>query len=92
MKKFLWALASFFFLNSTQALALQEGKQYIELEQPRSVQPEVIEFFSFGCIHCFNFEKHIKFHNKLKLICPKMSLSNNIMLIGWAKILFVLGH
>ncbi|WP_406812340.1 thiol:disulfide interchange protein DsbA [Histophilus somni] len=71
MKKFLWALASFFFLNSTQALALQEGKQYIELEQPRSVQPEVIEFFSFGCIHCFNFEKTYQIPQQIKADLPK---------------------
>lgn len=71
MKKFLWALASFFFLNSTQALVLQEGKQYIELEQPRSVQPEVIEFFSFGCIHCFNFEKTYQIPQQIKADLPK---------------------
>lgn len=71
MKKILLAFASFFFLSSAQAAELTEGKQYIELNQPRSVQAEVIEFFSFGCIHCFNFEKEYKIPQQIKAGLPK---------------------
>jgi thiol:disulfide interchange protein DsbA len=39
----------------------QSGKGYVELNQPAPVdapagQVEVIEFFSYGCVHCFHFE------------------------------------
>lgn len=39
----------------------QSGKGYVELKQPAPVdapkgQVEVIEFFSYGCVHCKNFE------------------------------------
>ncbi|MFT7220540.1 MAG: thiol:disulfide interchange protein DsbA [Candidatus Azotimanducaceae bacterium] len=36
-----------------------EGQHYQVLEQPRRIRGdkiEVMEFFSYGCIHCFNFE------------------------------------
>ncbi|MDR1968456.1 MAG: thiol:disulfide interchange protein DsbA/DsbL [Burkholderiaceae bacterium] len=39
----------------------QVGNGYVELKQPAPVdapagQIEVIEFFSYGCVHCFHFE------------------------------------
>ncbi|OOS00942.1 thiol:disulfide interchange protein [Canicola haemoglobinophilus] len=71
MKKILLAFASFFFLSSAQALELQEGKQYIELNQPHSVQTEIIEFFSFSCPHCFNFETKYQIPQKIKADLPK---------------------
>ena len=36
-----------------------EGKDYIRLSQPQAVAPgkiEVVEFFWYGCPHCFTFE------------------------------------
>lgn len=35
------------------------GKHYVVIDEPRRVrgdQVEVMEFFSYGCIHCFNFD------------------------------------
>jgi len=35
------------------------GTHYVVIEQPRRVRgdkAEVMEFFSYGCIHCFNFD------------------------------------
>ena len=47
-----------------QAPSLQEGKDYLRLARPAPVdapagQVEVVEFFAYTCIHCFNFEPHI---------------------------------
>lgn len=47
-----------------QAPSLQEGKDYRRLARPAPVdapagQVEVVEFFAYTCIHCFNFEPHI---------------------------------
>ncbi|MCI5762832.1 MAG: thiol:disulfide interchange protein, partial [Actinobacillus porcinus] len=39
-----------------QAAELKDGEQYITLNQARAAQPEVIEFFSFYCPHCYSFE------------------------------------
>ncbi|MGI9322755.1 MAG: thiol:disulfide interchange protein DsbA/DsbL, partial [Pseudomonadales bacterium] len=36
-----------------------EGEHYVLAEQPRRVKgdkAEVVEFFSYGCIHCYNFD------------------------------------
>ena len=36
-----------------------EGKHYLVIEQPRRTRGskvEVMEFFSYGCIHCYNFD------------------------------------
>ena len=43
----------------------KEGKDYQRLKQPVAVdvpagQVEVLEFFSYGCIHCFHFEPMVK--------------------------------
>ena len=44
---------------------LKEGKDFVRLKQPVPVdvpagQVEVLEFFSYGCIHCLNFEPLVK--------------------------------
>lgn len=39
-----------------------EGQHYLVIEEPRRIRGEkieVMEFFSYGCIHCFNFEPMI---------------------------------
>jgi thiol:disulfide interchange protein DsbA len=39
-----------------------EGEHYILLENPRRVRTdkiEVMEFFSYGCIHCYNFDPEL---------------------------------
>ena len=52
-------------LNLTPALAqrvaFQEGKDFVRLAKPAMTespagQVEVVEFFAYSCIHCFNFE------------------------------------
>lgn len=47
-----------------QAAALKEGKDYLRLARPAPVdapagQVELVEFFAYTCIHCYNFEPHI---------------------------------
>lgn len=54
-----------------QAAELKEGEQYITLSQERSAQPEVIEFFSFYCPHCYSFEMQYKIPAKVKEGLPK---------------------
>jgi len=40
-----------------------EGRHYVVLDEPGKVRgrkDEVIEFFSYGCVHCFNFDPEIE--------------------------------
>jgi protein dithiol oxidoreductase (disulfide-forming) len=44
-----------------QRVAFQEGKDFVRLAKPAMTespagQVEVVEFFAYSCIHCFNFE------------------------------------
>ena len=55
MKKVLFLLGALFSFNAFAA-NLEEGKQYVQVSQTASAQPEVIEFFSFSCPHCYAFE------------------------------------
>lgn len=52
-------------LSAQAQTGLKEGKDFVRLGQPVPVdapagQVEVLEFFSYGCIHCFNFEPLVK--------------------------------
>jgi protein dithiol oxidoreductase (disulfide-forming) len=40
----------------TMAADYQEGKQYTKINEQMSLTPEVREYFSFYCPHCFRFE------------------------------------
>ncbi|MDG2952770.1 thiol:disulfide interchange protein DsbA [Exercitatus varius] len=54
-----------------QAAELKEGEQYITVAQNPSSEPEVIEFFSFYCPHCYSFEMTYKIPEKIKAGLPK---------------------
>ncbi|WP_111978605.1 thiol:disulfide interchange protein DsbA/DsbL [Algibacillus agarilyticus] len=57
MKKLLIAAFAFVFMPlSVLAAQFEEGKHYEVLNLPASSKPEVKEFFSFYCGHCFKFE------------------------------------
>ncbi|MGQ0287239.1 thiol:disulfide interchange protein DsbA [Pasteurellaceae bacterium 22721_9_1] len=73
MKKFLITLIAAAAAATFQAQAadLTEGKQYIVLQQERSAQPEVVEFFSFYCPHCYSFEMQYKIPAQVKEGLPE---------------------
>ncbi|KLU14862.1 MULTISPECIES: thiol:disulfide interchange protein DsbA [Xenorhabdus] len=56
MKKFWLALVGAFMAFNAAASGFSEGKQYTELKDPVANQPQVVEFFSFYCPHCYQFE------------------------------------
>lgn len=58
MKK-LYTLIAFLFLIPLQACALEqwtEGEHYKVIADKATEKAEVLEFFSYWCPHCFNFE------------------------------------
>lgn len=74
MKKILFVLitaATAMMSLNTQAAELKEGEQYVTVAQNLSAQPEVIEFFSFYCPHCYSFDTIYKIPQKIKASLPK---------------------
>ncbi|GJJ80811.1 thiol:disulfide interchange protein DsbA [Pasteurella canis] len=71
MKKLFLVLASFLCVFVAQAQNLTEGKQYVTLNTSPSAQPEVIEFFSFYCPHCYSFEYEYQIPKKVKADLPQ---------------------
>lgn len=76
MKKTILLLSALLSISTAQAVDskpfdLENGKQYIELNTEASFQPEVIEFFSFYCPHCYDFEYNYEIPSKIKESLPK---------------------
>src|SRR6059058_6008713 len=65
-------LASLALSATAQMTAPQEGNQYLRLKNPQPVETgkkiEVIEFFSYGCPHCGEFEPLL--HEWVKKLPP----------------------
>lgn len=59
MKKIWCALAGMLLALtfSVSAAQFSEGKQYVQLDKPVTGEPQVLEFFSFYCPHCYEFER-----------------------------------
>ncbi|QGM80206.1 thiol:disulfide interchange protein DsbA [Otariodibacter oris] len=66
------ALSALFAFNSA-AIAQDPvlGKEFIEVRQVPSAQKEVLEFFSFYCPHCYNFEMNYEIPDKIKADLPE---------------------
>jgi thiol:disulfide interchange protein DsbA len=55
-------LVSIFLLGSGAALAQEQPYQHVQPAQPTQAQPgkiEVLEFFWYGCPHCYAMEPHV---------------------------------
>lgn len=57
MKKIFFALMGLVLAFSASAAQFTEGKQYVSLPKPVVGEPQVMEFFSFFCPHCYQFEQ-----------------------------------
>ncbi|AST71357.1 MAG: protein disulfide oxidoreductase DsbA [Kosakonia cowanii] len=69
MKKIWLALAGMILAFSASAADITEGKQYNTVDKPVAGEPQVLEFFSFYCPHCYDFEQvwHVSEAVKKKL-------------------------
>lgn len=57
MKKIWFALVGLMLAFSASAAQFTDGKQYVSLPKPVAGEPQVMEFFSFFCPHCYQFER-----------------------------------
>lgn len=71
MKKILLALAGMILAFSASAAQITEGKQYTTLEKPVAGEPQVLEFFSFYCPHCYQFEQVLHVSDTVKKKLPE---------------------
>ena len=71
MKKVLLALAGMILAFSATAAPITDGKQYTTLEKPVVGEPQVLEFFSFYCPHCYQFEEVIHVSDNVKKKLPE---------------------
>lgn len=47
-----------------------EGKQYIKLNTPIERAPQILEFFSFYCPHCYQLEQILNISNSVQQLLP----------------------
>ncbi len=57
MKKIWLALVGMVMAFSASAAQFSDGTQYVTLDKPVTGEPQVLEFFSFYCPHCYQFEE-----------------------------------
>ncbi|EKK7704456.1 thiol:disulfide interchange protein DsbA [Cronobacter sakazakii] len=70
MKKIWLALAGMVMAFSISAADYSDGKQYNTLEKPVAGAPQVMEFFSFYCPHCYQFEEVLHVSDSVKKKLP----------------------
>ncbi|ENY71281.1 thiol:disulfide interchange protein DsbA/DsbL [Aeromonas diversa] len=69
MKKILFFIAAMLMMPTVHAAPeFKEGVNYDVIKQTGSAQPEVLEFFSYYCPHCYKFEP---IANELKKSLPE---------------------
>lgn len=78
-KSFALLVLSIFFISSAQARDYKEGLDYEIRATNKTVEPEIREFFSFFCSHCFAMEKPFSqmaefFKGKAKFIVNPVGL------------------
>ncbi|QCR37699.1 thiol:disulfide interchange protein DsbA [Nissabacter sp. SGAir0207] len=70
MKKIFLALVGMVLAFSASAAQFTSGDQYVTLDKPVSGEPKVLEFFSFYCPHCYQFENVYHISETIKKNLP----------------------
>lgn len=71
MKKIIFALLGILLSFSALADKFTDGKQYVTLDKQISGAPEVMEFFSFFCPHCYQFAEKLHINDEVKKVLPE---------------------
>lgn len=71
MKKVWLALVGMVMAFSASAAQFTDGTQYQTLNRPVTGEPQVLEFFSFYCPHCYQFEEVYHVPQAVKKPCQK---------------------
>ena len=71
MKKIWLALAGMVLAFSVSAAQFTDGKEFVTLEKPVAGEPQVLEFFSFYCPHCYQFEEVLHVSDNVRQKLPE---------------------
>jgi protein dithiol oxidoreductase (disulfide-forming) len=71
MKKIFLALIGMVMAFSASAAQFSNGTQYVTLDKPAAGEPQVLEFFSFYCPHCYQFEQVWHVSNNIRKNLPQ---------------------
>lgn len=71
MNKVWLALVGMVLAFSASAAQITDGKQYTTLDKPVVGAPQVLEFFSFYCPHCYEFEEVLHVSDNVKKKLPE---------------------
>jgi len=71
MKKIFLALIGMVMAFSASAAQFSSGTQYVTLDKPVTGEPQVLEFFSFYCPHCYQFEQVWHVSDNIRKNLPK---------------------
>nr|WP_113869776.1 thiol:disulfide interchange protein DsbA [Brenneria salicis]NMN93314.1 thiol:disulfide interchange protein DsbA [Brenneria salicis ATCC 15712 = DSM 30166]RBP56954.1 thiol:disulfide interchange protein DsbA [Brenneria salicis ATCC 15712 = DSM 30166]RLM27341.1 protein disulfide oxidoreductase DsbA [Brenneria salicis ATCC 15712 = DSM 30166] len=71
MKKLWFALIGIVLSFSASAAEFSNGKQFVELDKPATQEPQVLEFFSFYCPHCYQFAQVYHIPEAVKKALPE---------------------
>ncbi|MBS0971204.1 thiol:disulfide interchange protein DsbA [Chimaeribacter arupi] len=71
MKKIFLALVGMVLAFSASAAQFSSGDQFVTLDKQVSGEPQVLEFFSFYCPHCYQFEKIYHISDTIKKNLPQ---------------------
>ncbi|AHF74697.1 periplasmic protein disulfide isomerase I [Candidatus Sodalis pierantonius str. SOPE] len=84
MKKIWFALMGIALAFSASAAQFTEGQQYVQLDKPVTSEPQVLEFFSFYCPHCYQFEQvyHISSTVKKALLAGTKMTKYHVDFLG----------
>ncbi|BBI91230.1 thiol:disulfide interchange protein DsbA [Serratia symbiotica] len=70
MKKIWLALVGMAMAFSAMAAQFSDGAQYVTLDKPVTGEPQILEFFSFYCPHCYQFEQIYHVSENVKKALP----------------------
>lgn len=71
MKKIFLALIGMVMSFSVSAAQFSDGAQYVTLDKTVANEPQVLEFFSFYCPHCYQFEQVWHVSDNIRKNLPK---------------------
>lgn len=70
MKRIWFVLVGMILAFSVSATPYKDGQQFTTLDKPVSGEPQLLEFFSFYCPHCYQFENIYHVNETVKKNLP----------------------
>jgi len=85
MKKIGLLLIGMLMSFGAAAAQFSDGQQYTTLDKPVTGEPQVLEFFSFYCPHCYQFEQVFHVSDNIRKNLPEGTKMTkyHVEFLGW---------